>query len=81
MLTIVLDILLRAPISDLPHREVVPVVGNGILHLPLIVSAIDGPASDTRGKFPLVKISSESFARYRALCSVSYTPQNSRLLS
>ena len=49
--------------------------------LPLIVSTIDGPTSDTRGKFPLVKISSESFARYRTLCSVSYTPQNSRLLS
>jgi hypothetical protein len=51
------------------------------LILPLIVSAIDGPTSDTKGNFPLVKISSESFARYRALCSVSYTPQNSRLLS
>jgi hypothetical protein len=51
------------------------------LILPLISPATEGPVSVTSGNLPAVKIFRESFVRYRALCSVSYTPQNSRLLS
>ncbi len=46
-----------------------------------ISSATEGPTPDTGGNSPPVKALSESFVRYSDPCSVSYTPQNSKLLS